>query len=150
MPPTNASKIVWFIYGSVSYNLKCYFKYYKSFLLTHLCRMDFFYHISLDQPISNRRGDWLDFTMLYRNSCIWCKRQTLIRCCVLWRLIWVYTVCKCPIYVTLGINGLICYFQRFWLIRNAHSMSAKRRNAWAKTSKKTQNDSVRTLKYDRD
>ena len=33
--------------------------------------------------------------------------QTLIRRRVTQRLIWVYTVCQCPIYVTLGLNGLI-------------------------------------------
>ena len=32
--------------------------------------------------------------------------QTLIRRRVLWSLIWVYTVCQCPIYGTLGLNGL--------------------------------------------
>ena len=33
--------------------------------------------------------------------------QTLIRRRVLRRLIWVYTVCQCPFYGTLGINELI-------------------------------------------
>ena len=33
--------------------------------------------------------------------------QTLIRCRILWHLIWVYTVLKGPIYRMLGINGLI-------------------------------------------
>ena len=32
--------------------------------------------------------------------------QTLIRRRVLWRLICVYTVCQCPFYGTLGLNGL--------------------------------------------
>ena len=32
--------------------------------------------------------------------------QTLIRRRILWRLIWVYTVCQCPFHWTRGINGL--------------------------------------------
>ena len=35
---------------------------------------------------------------------------TLIRCRLLWRLIWVYTVCKCPFYETLGLTGFIRIF----------------------------------------
>ena len=67
----------------------------------------------------------------------------LIRRRVLWRLIWDYTVCKCPICGTLGIDGLLCYFQRFWLKGNAHAIPARRRNTLAKRSKKTQEDSIR-------
>ena len=41
-------------------------------------------------------------------SKIICKQtvETLIRCRVLWRLIWVYTVCLCPTKRTLSFNGL--------------------------------------------
>ena len=34
--------------------------------------------------------------------------QTLIRRRILRRLIWIYTVCKCPFYRRLGTNWLIC------------------------------------------
>ena len=42
--------------------------------------------------------------------------QTLIKCRVLWRLIWVYTVCRYPFYRSLDMNGLtklLVFFSRF-------------------------------------
>ena len=52
---------------------------------------------------------WLVFVVafffFYSNSCPK-TAYTLIRCHILQHLIWVYTVCQCPFYGTLSINGL--------------------------------------------
>ena len=53
-----------------------------------------FYLNSLDQSISSLRD-------------VWSVLISIMFYCILWRLIWVYTVCQCPIYGTLGTNGLI-------------------------------------------
>ena len=42
--------------------------------------------------------------------------ENLIRCCVLRRLIWFFTVCRCPMKRTLGLygfNGFCCYILRY-------------------------------------
>ena len=39
--------------------------------------------------------------------------KTLIRCRVLWHLIWIYTVCHCPYYWTLGIHVFVFFFLSF-------------------------------------
>ena len=65
---------------------------------------------SVDQCISKKRGVWVVLILsrfieifLYYMQTV----QTLIRCRILRRLIWVYTVCLCLFYGTLGLNGLI-------------------------------------------
>ena len=70
-----------------------------------------FYFNSLDRFISSGKCVRLVFiiTTFYGNSCNSCKqfRPSLIRRRVLWRLIWIYTVCQGPFYETLGLNVLI-------------------------------------------
>ena len=67
----------------------------------------FFYLNILDRFISYIKGDWLKFIIV-----MFCRHNlmqtvlTLIRRRVLRRLIWVYTVCQCPVYGTLGLYAL--------------------------------------------
>ena len=64
------------------------------------------YH--LDKSISNLRlmGGKFQFHLIFKST--FCKQtvQNLIRRRVLWCLIWFFTVCRCPIRRTLGLNGL--------------------------------------------
>ena len=55
-----------------------------------------FYHNTLDRSISKIRDVWLQISELNANS-----EDPVLQC-----LIWVYTVCQCPFYGTLGLNGL--------------------------------------------
>ena len=65
------------------------------------------YH-KLDQSISVLRVVRLYFSFLSNSNRIFCKQtvETLIRCRVLRRLIWVSTVCLCPTKRALDLNGL--------------------------------------------
>ena len=63
----------------------------------------------LDRSISVLRVVGWYFFIFYSNFYIkFCKQtvETLIRCCILWCLIWVCTVCLCPTKRTLGLYGL--------------------------------------------
>ena len=64
----------------------------------------FFYINFLDKSISIRWGIWLVFieTPVFNANSVDPDQM-------LQHLIWVYTVCKCPIYGKLGINGLIFF-----------------------------------------
>ena len=69
-----------------------------------------FYLNFLDRSISYIRDFWSVFiiTMFLKELLnLMQEVYTLIRRRVLRHLIWVYTVCQCPIYGTLGLNGLI-------------------------------------------
>ena len=76
--------------------------------LTHICLMDFSIFInwtSLFRILGVSGVLFHFYSISNRNSC---KQtvNTLIRRRVLWRLILVCTVCLCPKYWTLGLNGL--------------------------------------------
>ena len=74
----------------------------------------------LDQSISVLRGVRWYFFRFYSNfNRKLCKQtvETLIRRRILWRLIWVCTICLCPTKRTLGIYGLKCNYFAF-LIRS--------------------------------
>ena len=69
-----------------------------------------FYLNSLDRSILYISGVWLVSIVIFVLKTLLNLMQTvytLIRRRVLRRLIWVYTVFKCPIYGTLGLNELI-------------------------------------------
>ena len=84
-----------------------------TFLKILILTSGLFYHNNLDQYISNKRGCLVRFIMaiFYRNSCTKCNQ------CRPWSdavfgsgfalgLTWVYASRQCPIYGTLGVNGL--------------------------------------------
>ena len=75
-----------------------------------------FYHKSLDRSISNRRDVWLVFILksFIEIYVINANGVALIRRHVLWRPIWVYTICQCPFYGTLGIHGLSWKWMELW------------------------------------
>ena len=55
-------------------------------------------------------SEWVPDAFLYLQViiCLHLKQivQTLTRCRILWRMIWVYTACQCLFYGTLSINGV--------------------------------------------
>ena len=61
-------------------------------------------------PVQFRfKGCWMVFFIFIQNfNRTFCKQavKTLIRRHVVWRLIWVFTVCLCPTKRTLGLYGL--------------------------------------------
>ena len=70
---------------------------------------ELFYNHSMHRSISNIRGVWLVlyyYHVLYKFVFLMQIVQTLIRRRVLRRPIWVYIVCQCPFYGTLGSNAL--------------------------------------------
>ena len=74
---------------------------------------------TLDKSISYIRSVSLVFIsiMFCRNFCLMQTVQTLIRQHILWCLIWVYTVCQCPFYGMLGLNGF-CWKKVSYLEKN--------------------------------
>ena len=80
-----------------------------------------FYHKSLDRSISNRRDVWLVFILksFIEIYVINANGVALIRRHVLWRPSWVYTICQCPFYGTLGIHGLSWKWMELW--ENQHA-----------------------------
>ena len=78
-----------------------------------------FYINSRDRSISNTRSFWL-VLLLPCFKAIPDKMQTVMTLIRRRMLIWVYTVCQCPFYGSLGINGLNISmsrecFDQFWL-----------------------------------
>ena len=57
-------------------------------------------------PIIGLLGGILNFYSNFKRN--FCEQtvENLIRCPVLWRLMWFCTVCRCPTKRTLGLNGL--------------------------------------------
>ena len=77
--------------------------------LTHLCLMELPVLIILKNPFRNEGllGGKFQFYSNFKSTC--CKQtvQNLIRRDTAeWRLIWFFTVWRCPIKSMLGLNGL--------------------------------------------
>ena len=93
----------------------------------------FFFFFFLDGLVSYIRDDWLVFiiNIVCRHFWTWCKWcRSWSDWCILRHLIWVYTVCECPFYGTLDLNGLnkkavllrqfqwvliTCFTKQFWV-----------------------------------
>ena len=58
-------------------------------------------------PVEEVSGFFLFITMFYRHDVF--NANSVDSGQMLQHLIWVYTVCKCPFYGMLGINGLSCH-----------------------------------------
>ena len=86
--------------------------------LTHLCRMELTTIINWNSPFlfKGMLGGIFHFYSSFNRKL--CKQtvETLIRGRILWRLIWVCTICLCPTKRTPGIYGLkmqlFCYLIR--------------------------------------
>ena len=77
-------------------------------LLTHLSQMEFPL-LSIGQVHFRFKGCWVVFFIFIQIlKRALCKKtvEALIRRGILWHLIWVCTVCLCPIKRTLGLYGL--------------------------------------------
>ena len=101
----------------------------------------FFYINSLDRFISNIRGVWLAFIIVMFCRNIWTMQtvKTLIRRRVLWRRIWVYTVCQCAFYGTLDLYGWTYLIHKYILDRTSvtsilwHNSLYKQKYKWFAT-----------------
>ena len=81
---------------------------YEIIALTHIWLADFSILINRASPFPNSGVSGAFFYFEFIFGRISCKQivQTLIKCHVLWRLIWVCTVCLCPKNGTLGLYRL--------------------------------------------
>ena len=80
--------------------------------LTHLCQMEFHTIINWNSPFLFKGVLGGIFHLYLSFNRKLCKQtvETLIRRRILWRLIWVCTICLCPTKRWLGIYGLKCNY----------------------------------------
>ena len=99
--------------NTIVYQIKVFYSNLSSnFTLTHLSRMDFHTLISRTSPFPILRVLGGVFHFYSNSNRTLCEHtvETLIRRRVLWRLIWVCTVCLCPTKKTLCLYGLMVTF----------------------------------------
>ena len=97
---------IWQEQASTDYNKIHLIKYDSSDV--NPCMPSGLFDLNLAPVHFNIRTVWLAFIvmMFYRNSCLKCKQcWTLISRRDIRHLTWIYTVCRCPYYGTLGTNS---------------------------------------------